>query len=384
MLVPRLVVPVDVKAPRTPDATVAPGGSQQNAGAPRLMLVPRILVPGDVKAAAPGSAAGTPQYRRTSESTPAPRGWQQAAGAPRPPLLPRILVPVDAKLALLERAAGTAQHSGAPEAVAVRVSQQGQPVLVLRPALFVQAMLENSPTKPRSRAKDLVVSLTAHGLLLAVFFLVPLYFTEAIDLHQFNRTLLVAPLPPAPPPPLAPAAVVQSRPAPRKLLPVAGKLVAPRVIPKEIARLREEPSATDLAAAIGPGVPGGVPGGQPGGVIGGILTGDSAGSIPPPPTPSGPKSPIRVGGDVKAPRLISQVAPAYPLVLRKARVSGDVVIDAVIDTQGNVMEMHSVSGNPLLIPAAMDALRRWKYEPTILNGQAYPVKLLVTITFRLG
>jgi outer membrane biosynthesis protein TonB len=59
------------------------------------------------------------------------------------------------------------------------------------------------------------------------------------------------------------------------------------------------------------------------------------------------------------------------------------VIDAVIDTQGNVVEMHPTSGNPLLLIAAMDTLRRWKYEPTILGGQAYPVRLLVTITFEL-
>jgi protein TonB len=59
------------------------------------------------------------------------------------------------------------------------------------------------------------------------------------------------------------------------------------------------------------------------------------------------------------------------------------VIEAVIDVQGNVVEMHAVSGPPLLIPAAIEALRHWKYEPTILGGQPYPVRLSVTITFRL-
>jgi outer membrane biosynthesis protein TonB len=59
------------------------------------------------------------------------------------------------------------------------------------------------------------------------------------------------------------------------------------------------------------------------------------------------------------------------------------VIDAVIDAQGNVVEMHPTSGNPLLLIAAMEALRHWRYEPTILGGEAYPVRLLVTITFEL-
>ncbi len=57
------------------------------------------------------------------------------------------------------------------------------------------------------------------------------------------------------------------------------------------------------------------------------------------------------------------------------------MIDAVIDTQGNVVEMRTVSGLPILALAAMEALRHWKYEPTILGGEAFPVELLVTLTF---
>ena len=162
---------------------------------------------------------------------------------------------------------------------------------------------------------------------------------------------------------------------------MAGKLMAPTVIPHQVARLSEEPDASDLAAAIAPGdgVPGGVPGGQLGGVIGGALSG----AVPPAPTPidSAPKGPIRVGGKVKAPRLIFGPDPVYPLLARQARVSGAVVIDPVIDTQGNVVEMRAVSGQPILALAAMEALRQWKYAPTILGVEAVPVRLLVTITF---
>ncbi len=114
-------------------------------------------------------------------------------------------------------------------------------------------------------------------------------------------------------------------------------------------------------------------------MIGGALSG----AVPPAPTPidSAPKGPIRVGGKVKAPRLIFGPDPVYPLLARQARVSGAVVIDAVIDTQGNVAEMRAVSGQPILALAAMETLRQWKYEPTILGVEAVPVRLLVTITF---
>ncbi len=84
---------------------------------------------------------------------------------------------------------------------------------------------------------------------------------------------------------------------------------------------------------------------------------------------------------MKAPRVIFAPNPVYPVLARQARISGAVVIDAVIDTQGNVVELRTVSGQPLLVEAAIEALRHWKYEPTTLGGEAYPVQLLVTITF---
>lgn len=297
-------------------------------------------------------------------------------------IVPRLLVPVDVKLADIASAQEILK-GGPTQGVSIFACESKQVGLALRRELFAEAMLENSLTKPPRRVGDFVVSATAQLLFLAVLLLLPLYFSEAIDIHQFNKSLLVAPLPAAPPPP--PASIPASRSAApkRRALSVEGKFLAPRVIPRQVARVTEEPGGNDSGTAInaGDGVPGGVPGGQPGGVIGGVLSS----AVPPAPTPidSEPKGPIRVGGKLKAPRLIFGPDPVYPLLARHVRVSGAVVIDAVIDTQGNVVEMHPVSGNPLLLIAGMEALRHWKYEPTILGGQAYPVRLLVTITFEL-
>ena len=259
----------------------------------------------------------------------------------------------------------------------VRESTRGGPAP--RKTLFAEAMLENSATKPRRRLGDFVVSATVQLLLLATLLLLPLYFTQAIDVHLFNKTLLVVPPPaPAPPPPHALARSVASKP---RVISVVGKLVVPRAIPHQVARFTEQSEGSDAAAAIvpGDGVPGGVPGGQPGGVIGGVLSG----AVPPAPAAinSAPKRPVRVGQGVKAPRLILGPQPVYPILARQARISGAVVIDAVIDTQGNIVEMRTVSGHPILALAAMEALRHWKYEPTILGGEAIPVELLVTLTF---
>jgi len=291
-------------------------------------------------------------------------------------IAPRFLVPVDAKLADL----ATAQESvkdGRARRTPTFAYESKQTGFALRKDLFAEAMLENSPTRPTRRVGDFVISATVQLLFLGVLLLVPLYFSEAIDVHQLNKTLLAAP-PPAPAP-LPPPASARSVAPKRRVLSVSGKLVVPRNIPRRIAHFSEEPDGNDLAAAAVPveGIPGGVPGGQPGGVIGGVLSG----AAPPAPIHSAPKRPIRVGEGVKRPRLIFGPEPVYPVLARQSRIAGAVVIDAVIDTQGNVVEMQTVSGQPLLALAAMEALRQWKYEPTILGGEPVPVRLLVTITF---
>jgi periplasmic protein TonB len=293
-------------------------------------------------------------------------------------IAPRFLIPLGDKLADMASAQETLKDrptQGTPT-FACESKQAG---LALRKELFAEAMLENSPTRPPRRARDFFVSATVQLFLLATLLLLPLYFSQAIDVHQFNKTLLVAPPPaPAPPPGPASARSVASKP---RVMSVVGKLMMPRAIPHQIARLTEQPDGNDEAAAIvpGDGVPGGVPGGQPGGVIGGVLSGAAAPA--PAPMSSALKAPIRVGHGVKAPRVISAPDPIYPVLARQAKMSGAVVIDAVIDTHGNVVEMRTVSGQPILALAAMEALRHWKYEPTILGSEAIPVELLVTITF---
>jgi protein TonB len=84
---------------------------------------------------------------------------------------------------------------------------------------------------------------------------------------------------------------------------------------------------------------------------------------------------------VQAPHLIRQIQPVYPFLAREARVNGNVLIDCVIDEHGNVTQMKVVSGNPLLVSAALDAVAQWKYQPTLLNGQPVPVDMVVNVTF---
>jgi protein TonB len=121
-----------------------------------------------------------------------------------------------------------------------------------------------------------------------------------------------------------------------------------------------------------------------GGVIGGVLGGVLSTAAKPVAPPTGKAAPVRVGGRVRPPKPIVQVHPDYPVLAKQARIQGQVQIDAVLDEQGNVVEMKIVSGPPLLYQAALDALKKWKYEPTYLNDQPIAVQMIVTITFVLG
>jgi protein TonB len=250
--------------------------------------------------------------------------------------------------------------------------------------MFADTLLEMSAAPPRQRMLDFFVSFTIHFLFLSLMVLIPLYYTDTLDLKAFSRTMLVAPPPPPPPPPPAAPTVAKMIRAPKRAFVVEGRLIAPTVIPEKVAMLKEEPLPPDVGLGVGVagGIPGGVPGGQIGGVIGGIISEASRTPVMPK-APPAVTAPIRVGGRIRAPRAVVAPQPIYPPLAKQAKIWGDVNIDAVIDAQGNVVEMQLVSGHALLVQAAMDALRQWKYEPTYLNDQPVPVRLVVTVKFRL-
>jgi protein TonB len=91
--------------------------------------------------------------------------------------------------------------------------------------------------------------------------------------------------------------------------------------------------------------------------------------------------PVRVGGGVKPPRLLFAPEPEYPVLAKQSRLSGIVIIEAVIDEHGDVKGMRLVSGHPLLVSAALSAVSKRRYEPTVLDGKPTPINLRVEIKF---
>jgi periplasmic protein TonB len=275
--------------------------------------------------------------------------------------------------------------SGAREIRPAVSKSSGETKLKLAVDLFQSSLIENNHIKSSSKTVDFLIAVTVNAVILAGPILAGLIYTDTLNLKQFENTFLIAPPPPPPPPP-APA-VVQMKQAPaHRVFENAGKLIAPTVVPKTIADIKEAPLPPDFegSGAVG-GVPGGVAGGSMGGVIGGVIGGVNTKVVAPlAPKSTGPKAPVRVGGRVREPRLITRVDPTYPPLARQTHMQGVVIIDAILDEQGNVMEAKIVSGPPLLIQSALDAVKKWKYEPTYLNDQPVPVQLNVTVTFRLS
>jgi len=114
----------------------------------------------------------------------------------------------------------------------------------------------------------------------------------------------------------------------------------------------------------------------------GALSGIVSSNVVAPAAPEIPaEGPVKVGGNVREPRLVSRVMPEYPLVAKQANIQGDIVVKTTIDQKGNVVNMQIVSGPAMLRGPAIAALRRWRYEPSTLNGQPISVQMLVTIKF---
>jgi protein TonB len=140
----------------------------------------------------------------------------------------------------------------------------------------------------------------------------------------------------------------------------------------------EAPPPVMSAGVVG-GVPGGIPGGQMGGVIGGIISSTPV-AVPKVATPQR----VRVSQGVTQGLLIRKIQPNYPPLARQARIQGSVLLQAEISKDGSIENLHLISGHPMLAPAAIEAVKQWKYKPYILNGEPVEVETQITVNFTLS
>lgn len=247
--------------------------------------------------------------------------------------------------------------------------------------MFEEMVESTVGSKKRTNKRyTVILSMVFQIAFLAILILIPLIYTEALPRTLMSSILLAPPPPPPPPPPPAAVQVVKIKPVAHLM--EAGKLVAPKVIPKDVKIIKEEEQPPDMGAGIAGGVPGGVAGGSMGGVIGGVIGGAGTAAPPPPPKPNVTRT--RVGGAVQAAKLVNRVQPIYPPLARQTRISGTVKLHAIIGKDGTVQRLEVESGHPLLVQSALDAVRQWRYQPTLLNGEPVEVDTEIDVIFSLA
>src|SRR5580704_1156828 len=204
--------------------------------------------------------------------------------------------------------------------------------------MFEQTFVEG--VGKTNKSWTVMASFIGQIILITVAVILPLIYTEVLPSTTLQSFLVAPPPPPPPPPPPAAAPPVRVvKVIPRQF--DAGKLMAPKVVPKDIATIKEEelpPPTSGVAGVVG-GVPGGVAGGTPGGVLGGIIGSVPTAAPPPPPPPPKKEAPaapkrITIGGNVQQAKLIKQPKPIYPPLAKQARISGVVHLAAVIAKDG--------------------------------------------------
>jgi len=223
------------------------------------------------------------------------------------------------------------------------------------------------------------ISFVFQAVLVGILVLIPLLFTEALPKTQL-MTFLVAPPPPPPPPPPPAAAPVKIVKQVQTDI-VNGQLRTPTKIPEKVQMIKEDeaPPPVMSAAGVVGGVPGGVPGGSMGGVIGGIISSTPV-AVPKVATPQR----VRVSQGVTQGLLIRKIQPAYPPLARQARIQGSVLLQAEISKDGTIQNLRLISGHPMLAPAAIEAVKQWRYKPYILNGEPVEVETQITVNFTLS
>jgi protein TonB len=245
--------------------------------------------------------------------------------------------------------------------------------------MFEDSLIESGGRLSTKRGLTTTISFILQVTLIGILVLIPLLFTEALPKTQLMTFLVAPPPPPPPPPPPAATPVKVVKQIQTDI--INGQLRTPTKIPEKVQMIKEEeapPPMSSMAGVVG-GVPGGVPGGQMGGVIGGIISSTPV-AVPKAATPTR----VRVSQGVTQGLLIRKIQPNYPPLARQARIQGSVLLQAVISKEGAIENLRLISGHPMLAPAALEAVKQWRYKPYILNGEPVEVETQITVNFTLA
>ena len=239
--------------------------------------------------------------------------------------------------------------------------------------MFEDSLIESGGKLKTNRGRTAAFSFGLQLVIVCIIILIPLLVTEALPKQQLTTFLIAPPPPPPPPPPAAPIHIVHQVQTDI----VNGQLRTPTKIPQKVQMIKEDEAPPPMG--VMGGVAGGIPGGAANGVIGGIISSTqvTAPKVAPPQR-------VRVSSGVSKGNLIHQVQPTYPPIARTAHIQGTVLLEAEISKEGNVVNLHVISGPPMLQASAIEAVKQWKYRPYLLSGEPVVVDTQITVIFSLG
>jgi len=242
--------------------------------------------------------------------------------------------------------------------------------------MFGDSMLETSWPQHSRRSWITLVSFGIQALAMA--FLMILSVAKPVSLPLLRQLSLPVSLGPPPgPPPIAQhsraTSVVQSNLA-------DNIVIAPPEIPRNIAIIDETVPPPQLSFRDY-GVQGGTGDPSRAGVFGSTSESLNRAVLPPPPAPV--THPPRISHMMEG-NLIYRVQPEYPALARSARIQGTVVLSAIISKEGTIENLRVVTGHPMLVLAAIEAVSRWRYRPYLLNNEPVEVETRITVNFSLS
>lgn len=235
--------------------------------------------------------------------------------------------------------------------------------------MFEDSLVE-SAVRIRSRSGRYAVGTTLlEAALVAVVVVIPYLYPAALPQRMLSVPLVS-------PPPAAPSLPHQAASTPAvRTVDLTAALTVPSHIPKQIARIAISAPAPPGSVGFGPGS--GTPGSVP------WLEASA-----PPPLPqvhlAKSSGPLRVSSGVAAGQLLAPIQPQYPAIALAAHVQGTVVVEATISTAGRIEDIRVLSGPPMLVRAAVDAIQQARYRPFLLSGQPVPVETTINVQFTLG
>jgi protein TonB len=243
--------------------------------------------------------------------------------------------------------------------------------------MFADSMLETSWAQRTRRSWTTMTSFGLQALMIGCLLLLPLWKTVGLP----SVRVLPTPVSWGAPPAVAPirhqstTTLVQSNLA-------DNVLIAPREIPRHIAQIEEVEPPPQMSFS-GPGVPGGTGNGSRDGVWESLN--NSLRPVAPLPVTAPPPAAhtFRTSRMLEG-SLIRRVQPVYPPLARTARIQGPVVLVALISKAGTIEDLHAISGPPMLVRAAVEAVSQWRYRPYILNSEPVEVETQITVNFLLS